>query len=297
MRNAYDAYGLLQSTNIGRFQYTGQMWMPEVGLYSYRARFYNPRIGRFMQTDPIMYGGGPNLYAYVGNDPVNATDPFGLKRCAVTPDDTSNPVFVECGGNAPPARPPPPVSTRIDEFLSGWQFPDYLSYFTGPIGDPRLEWAMPRGYQGGSSDTESGNILENLNSAFQEWQCQDDPTIGFAYAMAEFGGALGADAFTLGLTANVTRTGGAYARNLALMRVGKGAVRASRIGIAASGFLGTVSAAYLTARGHPRAALSTFVSGAAERMVGENVAAVTGDLVDMASDYAFDQLGIPECGG
>ena len=34
------------------------MWLGEVGLYSYRARAYNPRIGRFMQTDPIMYEGG-----------------------------------------------------------------------------------------------------------------------------------------------------------------------------------------------------------------------------------------------
>ena len=42
----------------GRFGYTGQPWLPEIGLYHYRARIYNPTLGRFMQADPIGYGGG-----------------------------------------------------------------------------------------------------------------------------------------------------------------------------------------------------------------------------------------------
>jgi hypothetical protein len=48
--NAYDEYGIPASTNSGRFQYTGQTWLPEVGLYYYKARFYDPGLGRFMQS-------------------------------------------------------------------------------------------------------------------------------------------------------------------------------------------------------------------------------------------------------
>lgn len=81
---AYGPYGEPQSWAGSRFRYTGQMAIPEAQLYHYRARAYDPVMGRFLQTDPIGYEAGPNVYAYVGGDPVNATDPSGLDPWTLT---------------------------------------------------------------------------------------------------------------------------------------------------------------------------------------------------------------------
>jgi RHS repeat-associated protein len=76
--NTYDEYGIPGSANTGRFQYTGQTWLPELGMYYYKARMYSPTLGRFMQTGPVGYRDGMNMYAYVQDDPVNGSDPTGL---------------------------------------------------------------------------------------------------------------------------------------------------------------------------------------------------------------------------
>jgi len=57
--------------------FTGRQFDIETGLYYYRARYYNPYIGRFLQTDPIGYGDGMNWYVYCKNNPLRFLDPSG----------------------------------------------------------------------------------------------------------------------------------------------------------------------------------------------------------------------------
>jgi len=80
---SYDAWGnIVQQTGTveNPYTYTGREVDAETGLYYYRARYYDPVIGRFLQKDPILFlGGDLNLYPYVSNNPQLYTDALGLR--------------------------------------------------------------------------------------------------------------------------------------------------------------------------------------------------------------------------
>jgi len=97
-RVAYDAYGMPTITDgsgtvltnawgtarsgVGNpWLFTGRQFDEESGIYFYRARYYDPGKGRFLQRDPMEYRAGLNHYAYVIDNPINWADPLGLKLC------------------------------------------------------------------------------------------------------------------------------------------------------------------------------------------------------------------------
>lgn len=115
----YDEYGIPGGGDVGRFGYTAQLWLPEIGLHYYKARMYSPTLGRFMQADPIGYANGRNWYNYTGGDPVNYLDPSGLSFCALmwlngtSPSAMARDDFARCSGKGKDERgdvPDPPSS-------------------------------------------------------------------------------------------------------------------------------------------------------------------------------------------
>jgi RHS repeat-associated protein len=78
---SYDSFGnpiASEESVANPFRYTARELDLETGYYYYRARYYDSSLGRFLNEDPIHFGGGTNFYAYVDNNAVNDSDPMGL---------------------------------------------------------------------------------------------------------------------------------------------------------------------------------------------------------------------------
>src|SRR5207245_2895299 len=77
----YDSFGKLTNSTgslVNPFRYTARESDTETGLYYYRARYYDPNVGRFLTEDPLGFGADVNLYRYVFNNPARMTDQSGL---------------------------------------------------------------------------------------------------------------------------------------------------------------------------------------------------------------------------
>ncbi|CAG4927215.1 hypothetical protein R69919_05491 [Paraburkholderia gardini] len=108
---AYGPFGETDGTPASRFGYTGQQYLAPLGLYYYKARMYSPELGRFLQTDPVGYRDDLNWYAYVGNNPINFTDPTGMIAASGFASTSSTST---ASANVP-APPSTNVGTKLDE--------------------------------------------------------------------------------------------------------------------------------------------------------------------------------------
>lgn len=83
----YDSFGRITTESDPAvehvFAFAGREWDDESGLYYYRARYYDPSVGRFLSTDPVrpqlLRPLTSNAYQFVLNNPLLVTDPFGTE--------------------------------------------------------------------------------------------------------------------------------------------------------------------------------------------------------------------------
>ena len=86
---AYEPFGATTSTGVANknsYEFTARE-NDGTGLYYYRARYYNPALGRFVSEDPAQFVVGGSFYTMVGNDPLDYIDPLGLFQWTITIGD------------------------------------------------------------------------------------------------------------------------------------------------------------------------------------------------------------------
>lgn len=133
----YELFGATTQTgsaNTNSYKYTGRE-DDGTGLMYYRARYYSPRLQRFISEDPIGFSGGDvNLYGYVRNAPSIAIDPMGLEGVPLGPGMAPGPPigWYPFAGSPPVGQPLPP----------GWD-PSWTWRYPEGNGGPR--WFDPKG--------------------------------------------------------------------------------------------------------------------------------------------------------
>ncbi|MBX7062201.1 MAG: hypothetical protein K1X52_11120 [Pyrinomonadaceae bacterium] len=128
--NAYDSFGNPTNPSFpSRFQFTGREYDPLTKLQFSRARFYAPKLGRFISEDPIGFRGNDiNLYGYVNDNPTSKNDPTGLIDLGYGSPTGPKPPF----SHFPPTKSTKPKGTD----------------WCGPSGSGFWGWAVPDGVGG-----------------------------------------------------------------------------------------------------------------------------------------------------
>jgi len=137
--NSLGGYGVVADA----LQYAGRELDSETNLYYFRARYYDPSVGRFISEDPLGLSGGMNAYAYARNDPINHNDPTGL-----------------CSGGG--RRKPIPKSAGLSASSGSCDFEDVV--------DAVDQWFM-QNYGFGLADALAGTNGDCLFSGGGGWSC------------------------------------------------------------------------------------------------------------------------------
>jgi len=186
-RYEYTVYGRVAAQDPNHpnpYMFTGRRFDFETGLYYYRARYYNPYIGRFLQTDPVGYSEVINWYLYCRNNPLIRVDPSG--RLTIIPP-ILDPRELIPGWNP---------TGELPELDGNWDWEDYFTwYYYGEgrevdIHDTGLfdDFVNDPQIQGMMADFEN-EVISNAGDAYADNVALgvEHPGIGFAFANPEIG--------------------------------------------------------------------------------------------------------------
>lgn len=173
-RQAYEAFGWNADASLSRYGYTGRERDGATGLLYYRARWYDAEQGRFLTEDPAGYQSGTNLYAYIGDDPVNYIDPSGNVGLLAT-------AAIGAAAGA--------VGGAAWAAATGGSWEDIgRAAASGAVGGAvaGLTLGLGGGVWAGAATGALGNIASQLFEMGVGWRCE------FSWGEAAFSGAFGA---------------------------------------------------------------------------------------------------------
>jgi RHS repeat-associated protein len=164
------------------FGYTGEVYDTETDLNYFRARFYDPSVGRFLNDDPANVGS--NLYEYATNNPINLTDPTGMSpwlaqslaqsSASSTGNDTFSTGTSASIGLDPisPIEIPPP--TFPTETLHVDTSPEHLNWLSESM---RLDALATLTAMNEPAPVAEAAPTEEAEPAYQDWQMMRDETV------------------------------------------------------------------------------------------------------------------------